>query len=194
MNEYIWLGLCWIAFYGFHSLLASITVKEVTRKIAPFTDTYYRLFYNLFALCSLGFVLYYHSTLPVYLFIQKNFLSQILAFIFIFLSVLVMWLSFQSYSMQEFIGLKAEQTQSAAQLSIRGLNKWVRHPLYLGVLLGLMGVLLWEASLKNILAAVILLIYLFIGIYLEEQKLLIYFGEEYRIYRKKTKKIIPFVW
>lgn len=194
MDGYILLGFYWTAFYVFHSLLASITVKEIIRKLVPYSDTYYRLFYNLFALASLGYVLYYHTTLPVDFLIEKNFISQGLAFIFIFSSVLVMWFAFQSYSMQEFIGLKSEQIQTSPKLSIKGLNKWVRHPLYLGILLGLVGILLWETSIKNVLAAAILLNYLFIGIYLEEQKLLIYFGEEYRIYRKKTKKIIPFVW
>ncbi len=194
MNEYALLCLYWAAFYGFHSLLASLMAKKIIQKFTSFTDTNYRLFYNLFAVLSLGWVLYYQGTLPVYLLVEKTLVAQGLALVFIFSSVSVMWLAFKSYSMREFMGLKAEKTQASAQLSISGLNEWVRHPLYLGVLLGLVAVLLWEASLKNALAATVLLAYLFIGIYLEEQKLLIYFGEDYRRYQRKTKRIIPFVW
>jgi protein-S-isoprenylcysteine O-methyltransferase Ste14 len=46
----------------------------------------------------------------------------------------------------------------------------------------------------TLITVLISLAYLEIGIYLEEQKLVEEFGNDYKIYRQKVKKIIPFIY
>ncbi len=44
------------------------------------------------------------------------------------------------------------------------------------------------------LTAVLISLYLIIGSYLEEQKMISYFGEVYRMYQQKVAGLIPLPW
>jgi protein-S-isoprenylcysteine O-methyltransferase Ste14 len=74
-----------------------------------------------------------------------------------------------------------------------GLYRWIRHPLYLGVLLGLFGVSLWRANSLSLLLSVGSLFFFNAKANHEEEWLLKKFPE-YQSYRQKTKKIIPFIF
>lgn len=69
------------------------------------------------------------------------------------------------------------------------LYKMVRHPLYLGLLLGF-----WCApsmTVTRLFFAIGLSIYIFLAIQWEEKDLLIHFGEKYRQYMKNVPMIFP---
>jgi len=72
-----------------------------------------------------------------------------------------------------------------------GLHKYVRHPLYFGTLLFVWGLFLLFPLLSNLIAAVTLSVYVVIGIQLEETKLFLEYGEEYKRYSKRVPKLIP---
>jgi len=76
-----------------------------------------------------------------------------------------------------------------------GLYKYIRHPSYTGSLLSFLGL---GFSLNNWSSVVIISIpVLFSFIYrinVEEKMLLQLFGEEYKQYKKYTKKLIPFLY
>ncbi len=87
----------------------------------------------------------------------------------------------------EFFGLRRSKEKGV--LSQKGVYGMVRHPLYLGVIM-----FIWfYPTLKviDLVGNTGLTLYLIIGAYLEEKKLLLEFGDEYREYRKKTPMFIP---
>ncbi len=70
------------------------------------------------------------------------------------------------------------------------LYKVVRHPIQLGVFISL-----WAAPTLTegrLLLAVVFTIYIYVGLRYEERDLIEYFGDEYRAYKTKVSKVIPF--
>ena len=78
---------------------------------------------------------------------------------------------------------------ASTPLVTTGLYRYVRHPLYVAGLL-----LIWFTPLmtRNLLFATLgLTLYLLIGAYFEERKLLREFGDIYAEYRRRTPMFIP---
>ncbi len=192
-QAYLYLCLGWGVFYALHSFLATIIVKDWIKSHLPALHSVYRLSYNIFAILTLALLLAYHIYLPSQTLFVGNLFTKVLAGVLVLGGSGIVLVAFKNYNTSEFLGLKTENTQNP-QLAITGLNRLVRHPLYLGVVLLFLGLWIWESSLKNLIALLALWVYLLIGIYLEEQKLLIYFGEAYKNYQKQVKKLIPWVW
>lgn len=70
------------------------------------------------------------------------------------------------------------------------LYRWVRHPMQLGVLIGL-----WSTgamTVSHMLLACGMTAYVLIGLMYEERDLVRQFGERYRAYQRSTPKLIPF--
>lgn len=88
-------------------------------------------------------------------------------------------------------GLKMSQEQ---ELIEHGIYRHVRHPAYLGSLLLSPGIPLIFSSLYGLLLMLGLVPCFVYRIRIEERMLLKRFGERYRQYMKKTKKIIPYVY
>lgn len=72
-----------------------------------------------------------------------------------------------------------------------GLYKIVRHPIQLGVLIGLWAVP--TSTINHLVLAVAMTIYVFIGLYFEEEDLIQEFGSTYNDYKKCVAKVIPFL-
>lgn len=80
-----------------------------------------------------------------------------------------------------------------AQLVEDGLYRYIRHPMYLAVLLLCSGLLIQRPDPVNISVFIILTVDLLIKLHWEE-KLLAEKFEDYASYRLRTKKIIPFIY
>jgi len=80
------------------------------------------------------------------------------------------------------------------ELVDKDLYKYVRHPIYTGALVMIVGVMLNDGHLSSL----ILFVLIFIGFWLkarEEEKLLTkHFPQEYPAYKKRTKMLIPFIF
>lgn len=85
-----------------------------------------------------------------------------------------------------FLGLKEEDE---GELSTEGVYSLVRHPLYLGVI-----IFIWSTPILktiDIVGNTGFTMYLIIGSFFEEKKLLEEFGETYAEYKKSTPMLIP---
>ncbi|MCB2014626.1 MAG: isoprenylcysteine carboxylmethyltransferase family protein [Sphingobium sp.] len=69
------------------------------------------------------------------------------------------------------------------------LYKWVRHPLYFGLLLAFWSIPAMTAG--HLLFAVGMTLYIVIGATLEERDLVAYFGDEYRAYKSRVAMLVP---
>lgn len=186
-----WLILS-IALWGLvHSWTASLGFKESLRRM--FGDgfmRFYRLLYNLFAVVSIAPVLYLMLVLP------DRALVQIPApWSFILragqgISALLLLMAVVQTDVFAFAGLlPLVEEKKPATLVTSGLYRWVRHPLYtfsLGIL--------WlspSISLNSLVVNTSLTLYILVGIYFEERKLLREFGEAYARYKTVTPMLIP---
>ena len=85
-------------------------------------------------------------------------------------------------------------TREDHQLVTHGVYRLARHPLYLGVLIAIMGVPVYAPSLYGFLILSLLIPIFLLRIKMEEDMLIEHFGDEYQAYQKVTKKLIPFLY
>ena len=93
----------------------------------------------------------------------------------------------------ELFGLRqAFQAQAPARpagLQTPFLYRWVRHPLYLGILIGL-----WVTPSMtdgHLLLAAAMTAYILVGVHHEERDLVRTFGDEYRRYQARVPRLLP---
>lgn len=81
------------------------------------------------------------------------------------------------------------------QLIKTGPYKAIRHPSYLGAFLAIIGSAVFlNVKWGIVMTAVAMSLAYYIRINVEERMLSLYFGEQYKIYKLKTKRLIPFIW
>jgi protein-S-isoprenylcysteine O-methyltransferase Ste14 len=86
------------------------------------------------------------------------------------------------------------QIVEGQQLVKDGLYKHLRHPLYLGEILRNFGVVSIFSSGYGILFVAIGTIFLLYRINTEEEMLVEAFGSDYEDYKRKTKRLIPYIY
>ena len=80
-----------------------------------------------------------------------------------------------------------------AHLDTTGIHQFVRHPLYLGTLLFVWAWFLFSPLVTNLITCIMISLYIWIGMYFEEKKLVQEFGAEYISYQQRVPMIIPFL-
>ncbi|WP_075859969.1 methyltransferase family protein [Carboxydothermus pertinax] len=180
--KYLILIILWLVFCFLHSFLIHPPVENFLKN-KFFPENSYRIFYNLISIFSFAIA---------YLYLKINFPEPKLISIPFWLSAifvvsgvfLTLW-SFSYYDLKEFLGFTSKNTINFVR---KGPLKYLRHPLYLAALL-----LIWSASfnLPRLLVNIILSGYIFLGIKLEERKLINIFGEEYENYKKEVPALFP---
>lgn len=80
------------------------------------------------------------------------------------------------------------------ELVVHGIYRFVRHPIYLGTILVMLGGPIGTSSWIALLPALLLIPLFIYRMGVEEGLLLEEFGEEYRAYMSNTKRLIPFVY
>ncbi len=183
----ILLTACGIYFF-LHSFLANEAIKQRLAKGFRLSANGYRKGYNLFnamALVLLVFLLYKTESPLLY---PRGTGVTIAGALVAFAGSIIMFLSVKNYDLPSFFGFRSE---TRMPLRIIGLNKYVRHPLYSGTILLALGFCIALPFLKNWLFLVLMIIYILIGMQYEERKLILWFGDEYKNYQKKVKRLIP---
>jgi len=175
---------CWIIFYGLHSILAADTVK---RKLSV-SPMLYRFIYSLFSTLGLAVILIFGASIYSPLFFPPNSFTFGLGLFLAAFGIFIIKRAFRNYGLKEFIGLKREVDPV---LKISGLQSKIRHPLYTGTLLLVLGYVLFNPLMVNLISLLSVIIYLPFGIYFEEQKLIKMFGSEYLHYKKSVPALFP---
>lgn len=182
----------WLVYFYLHSLLAATSVKLfIIRVFSIQSARIYRIGYNFFAFTGLTVLLYYQFIIGSPALYTSGFITNGIAYGMMTISVLIITVSIRNYDWKGFVGITGEKS---ASLVMGGLNKYVRHPLYSGTMLFALGVFICHPYLKNLLLLMLMCFYIAIGIIYEERKLVRLYGAEYKIYQKKVKKMIPYIW
>ncbi len=85
-------------------------------------------------------------------------------------------------------------TREGHRLISHGIYRYMRHPIYFGVIMICFGVPVYAPSLYGFFVMSALVPLFLIRISLEEAMLIEEFGDAYRSYKQDTKKLIPFVY
>ncbi|MGI8580775.1 MAG: methyltransferase family protein [Chitinophagaceae bacterium] len=194
MNTQHWLLLIlWILYGVVHSFLANVIVKQSIQKNMGKLFRYYRICYSLFAFVTLMLLLWYQFSMRSIWLYSLAIIRYGVSLIFIVPGIIIMVKCIRKYFF-DLSGIQSFQKDKPAfnsTLQQTGLHKYVRHPLYFGTLLFVWGLFLLFPLLSNLIAAVTLSVYVVIGIQLEETKLFLEYGEEYKRYSKRVPKLIP---
>lgn len=186
----IYLGVFWLFYYTIHSALASDRVKLLFEQKFPAVYGWYRLLFSLFAGINFALLFWFHSIAPSKSLFEGGMALQISGIVLCLAALVVFIMALSQYEWRFWY--KPSQ-ESEKVLIITGLNAVVRHPLYFAVILALVAMLLLFPNWKNLIFAIITILYIIIGALLEERKLISRFGNDYIAYRKKVKMLIPYV-
>jgi len=192
--SYFILAGLWLVYFVLHSLLASPGVKQRGRSWLGESYRYYRLGYNILAVATIIPVLVYNaviSTEPLIGDIRVRDILQLFGLVLASYGVIVIRLSFKQFSKREFLGISPEAADQIQPLRTDGVLRYVRHPLYAGTILIALGLWCFSSTLANLVTASAWIMYILIGIKLEEKKLLKLYGAEYQTYREQVPMLVP---
>ena len=181
-------GIHWLLCCFIHSFLAHPYVKSRLSSFFRLGNNSYRIIYNVIAFLYLVTLFLYHFQLKSTQVIAPSAPLQVIAICLAIGGLLIMVLSITRYFKQLSGAFKEKQVP---ELYTGGLNAIVRHPLYFGTFVFLIGLTLYWPMLKNLVAVSIIIIYTLLGIFLEEKKLLREFGKAYKDYQDKVPMILP---
>jgi protein-S-isoprenylcysteine O-methyltransferase Ste14 len=189
--SYIYLAILWGVYFSFHSLLARQWVKQHIYEQLRVSARLYRMVYSVTALAGLLALLFYTMQLSAgrwfHPFAGIRFISLMLAS----WGVIIIRLCFRQYSWKQFIGF--EEEKNGARLETGGLLKYVRHPMYAGTILIITGFWLYVPTTAMLITSIVTIVYIFVGIRLEERSLVQKFGTQYEEYKKKVPMLVPFL-
>lgn len=191
MTIVIWLIFAVVLWGVIHSIMASLGFKSLLQR--TFGDSvmkFYRLFYNAFSVLSFAPILYLMIVLPNRDLYQVPAPWSYLMLAGQGISVILLFVAVLQTDTLSFVGLRQIFSDNKSEgLIVNGFYRFVRHPLYTFGLL-----ILWltpNMSVNSLIVYISLTIYILVGAYFEERKLLREFGQEYAGYQQSTPMLIP---
>jgi methanethiol S-methyltransferase len=200
ISDQLLLALLWIIYCAVHSALISISVTSWFKTMLAGRYRFYRLFYNILSLITLIPLVMYSNSARFHsepLFAWDGHWG-IVRYCLVGLGVVLFVTGARHYSMLQFLGIQQIRKESAGgamtgsgHFDDTGVLGLTRHPWYVAVF-----IFLWTGDLNAaaITINLVLSTYLIVGTLLEERKLVIEFGEEYRRYQDQVSMFIPLKW
>lgn len=193
VGEHVLLGFFWVLYGVIHSVLASQAVKATVRARSGAAFRYYRLFYTVLAALLLFAVLWFQLHLSSPLLLPAHPLLAAAGWMLSTAGLVLMLICIRKY----FVGLSGLrglfEERSTDELHISGVHRFVRHPLYLGTFAFIWGLFLLRPLASLAVMDAVITLYTLVGIRLEEQKLVLAFGEQYLDYRRRVPRLLPFM-
>ena len=179
--DYVVLVVGWLAYFVLHSGLAAHRVKRF------FHPRWFRLLYSFIATAGLLSLLFWSGKIPSQAILKSDGWLRYLSLMLTTFGVMLIQISFKQYSLRAFIGLADEPKE----FKTTGILQYVRHPIYAGTILIIIGFFLFIPNWPTLVSCLLMLLYLPVGIYLEEKKLIAAFGNQYLEYKKRVPSLIP---
>lgn len=198
--QHVWLLLLWAGFYALHSLLAHNSTKTFFQQLLQNQFRLYRLGFNIISVVYFSAVIYYQFSIATAPLFPQNLFTKIIGAAIFFVGLIILLVAFKSFNLAEFFGFEQlqkkviQQNYNEQSLIKTGLYKYVRHPLYFGIIVMITGALILLPFYSTLVFVIATLIYLPVGVGLEEQKLVTEFGEQYLQYKKEVKMLIPYIF
>lgn len=195
---YFLLIICLTGWCALHSTLISLSVTDYLKKHLGNLFRFYRLFFNLVSLATLAPVIWYGLGLKSAPFFEWNGYLKMVQMILLGIGVFLFLAGAKHYNGLVFLGIKQirektiyDSLSKTNRLDTTGILGLIRHPWYTAAI-----ALLWTTNLdiSILLENIIFTVYLIIGTFLEERKLVIEFGDQYRAYQKIVSMFIPYQW
>ncbi len=181
------LVLALLVFYTSHSLLAARTVKRWAAERLRLVR-WYRLMYSMISLALLAWAVMLLYRLPHDPLIHIPTWCSMFAWPLLFAGSVISAGSVMRFGTLGFFGLRQEGEMGLVRSGIHGM---IRHPIYTGIVLSMLALLVLVPSIPILNTVAITFVYLPLGIHLEEQKLILDHGEGYLRYRREVPALFP---
>ena len=181
------IGICWTILIVVW-LISGVKSKQTVQKKTPRGEMWVRVALLIIFLLLLAFNSIFHLN-DFYLF-STNATLQVSGVILCVLGI--------AYAIYARVALGSNWGTPGSliekpELIVTGPYKYVRHPIYSGMCLAMIGSML-SASLLWMMWLILAAAGLIFSAKKEEKDMLQQFPEDYIKYKKRTKKFIPFVW
>lgn len=186
----ILLACAWALYFALHSILASNSFKEQVKQWSTGVYHWYRLGYSFIAGAGFLAVMLFAAFIPSENVFAPFGWMRYAGLIVAAWGVIVCRLAFRHYSLGTFLGTSDKQDEDES-LVTTGILSRVRHPLYSGLILISLGYWIYLPSWTNLVTVACWWLYLPVGIWLEEKKLIARFGQEYIEYKKRVPALAP---
>jgi len=194
--SYVVLAVSWIAWCVLHSAMICPSVTTYLKGRFKRAFPFYRLLFNVVALATMTPIVLYERSFHRGWELCWQGTGGI---IHVFLLGVAFWLFFSGarhYDLWQFLGIRqirggisTKSLTGSHELDTRGILGIIRHPWYAGGL-----ILVWTRDLTaaTLITNIILTVYLIVGTYLEERKLIMEYGDKYRAYQERVPMFIPY--
>jgi protein-S-isoprenylcysteine O-methyltransferase Ste14 len=196
--QHLTVTALWILWCFLHSLMIAPAVTAHLKARLGDRFRFYRLFFNIVALATFcPLALYSLQVKEVPILAWEGALA-VVQYLLLASSLFLFLAGARRYSLSSFLGLvqirerasnRARSTRPGFATS--GILDVIRHPWYAGALL-----LIWARDIGPMTLSInlVLSLYLIIGAFLEERKLVLEFGDGYRQYQDRVSMLFPWKW
>ncbi len=198
----------WVGYLGWHSVLADTRVKAMAEKAMGKAFRYYRLGYSFISVTGLVGLMFLSGSIPGEYFFEPQGVPRYFSLILTTVGVMLIQASLRQHGLSVFLGFAPPNSSLSpgegrparrslsegggeARLHTLGLLSWIRHPIHAGVILVTVGFFLFIPDMPTMVSCTCVLVYLPIGIFLEERKMVAAYGDAYRKYRDEVPALIP---
>ena len=195
--KYLLIALMWTGYCSLHSYLISIRFTNLMTRLLKNYYAFYRLAYVMISIILLVPLVKFTAQLNDPVIVTYAFPLSIVRYVLISGSLLMFfWAFFFDYDSLSFFGIrqildfgKTKKTGPSEEIKKNGLLGIIRHPMYFALI-----IYLWcqTFSLSDIVVNTVLTLYVLIGTRLEENKLVMEFGDPYIKYQHEVPMFIPF--